>query len=298
MKILIIGCKGFIGSHAFKYFTSAGYETYGCDLVADYTVERYTQINATNSDFTGLISGVLPDVCINCAGAANVPYSLDNPLNDFYLNTFNVFRILEAIRRFQPACKFINISSAAVYGSPIDLPIGEYTKRHPISPYGFHKVMAEEICKEFTHFFGIRTCSLRVFSAYGPGLKKQLLWDVHRKTQQSTQIEMLGTGHETRDFIYVGDLVHLLELIMHKSAFNGEAINAGNGIQTTVREIIRLWLEITAWRGKVTFTGTVRKGDPLRWEADITKIQSMGYQSKVGLQEGINNYYQWVTENT
>ena len=94
------------------------------------------------------------------------------------LNVSNVFKQLDAIRKFQPGCKYINLSSAAVYGNPESLPISEDHHLDPISPYGNHKKMAEEVCADFYTNYRIPTCSLRIFSAYGAGLQKQLFWDL------------------------------------------------------------------------------------------------------------------------
>ena len=95
MKILIIGSKGFIGSHCVDYF-SQGHEVWGCDVILDYNTPNYISIDAVDSDFLGIFEQRQYDVCINCSGAASVPFSLDKPFNDFKLNTLNVFKLLEA----------------------------------------------------------------------------------------------------------------------------------------------------------------------------------------------------------
>src|SRR5687767_6850549 len=147
MKILIVGSKGFIGEHAYKFFSAQNqYETWGCDVVVDYNAPRYFLLDSTNSDFSELFEAVVFDVCINCSGAASVPDSLKFPLRDFTLNTFNVIKMLDAIRKYRPTCKFVNLSSAAVYGNPSSLPVGENSLPMPVSPYGLHKLQAEQLC--------------------------------------------------------------------------------------------------------------------------------------------------------
>ena len=178
MKILVVGSKGFIGSHCVDYF-SQNNEVWGCDVVLDYNIPNYISIDSVDSDFLEVFQSNKFDVCINCSGAANVPFSLEKPFNDFKLNALNVIKLLEAIRIHSPECKFITMSSAAVYGNPESLPIVENQKKEPVSPYGFHKVISELVCKEYSKFWNIKTCCLRVFSAYGPRLKKQLLWDLN-----------------------------------------------------------------------------------------------------------------------
>ena len=73
--------------------------------------------------------------------------------------------------------------------------------------------MAEMICEEFHRFWGVSTCCIRIFSAYGPRLKKQILWDIANKAIKNDIVELFGTGHETRDFIYVSDLIHLIDIV-------------------------------------------------------------------------------------
>ena len=201
MKILIIGSKGFIGSHCVDYF-SQHHDVWGCDVVLDYNSKQYIPIDAVDSDFLEIFRDHEFDVCINCSGAASVPFSLDKPFNDFKLNTLNVFKILEAIRQYASACKFITMSSAAVYGNPKILPIVEAQAGMPISPYGSHKLMAEMICEEFSKYWGIQTCCLRIFSAYGPRLKKQLFWDLYHKIKNDPNTMLWGTGKESRDFFF------------------------------------------------------------------------------------------------
>jgi hypothetical protein len=182
LRILIIGSKGFIGSHTIRFLSETmGHECWGCDVIVDYNNSRYFLADSTNGDFNELFTAIEFDVCVNCSGAASVPDSLQHPFRDFSLNTFNVIKILEAIRKHTPTCRFINLSSAAVYGNPLRLPISEKDECRPVSPYGLHKLSAEALCKEYYDYFKIRTCSLRIFSAYGNGLQKQIFWDIAKK---------------------------------------------------------------------------------------------------------------------
>ncbi len=296
MKILIIGSKGFIGSHCVRYFSYSN-EVWESDVVLDYDNPRYLYIEPNESDFNEIFIKHKFDVCINCSGAANVPFSLEKPLNDFQLNTVNVFKILDGIRRFCPDCKFINLSSAAVYGNPASLPIEERSEIRPVSPYGIHKEMAEMICEEFHRFWNIKTVCIRIFSAYGPGLKKQLLWDLSQKIKNKDVVELFGTGEETRDFIYIDDLVRLIECVIKKSRFSGDFVNAANGEQIKVSTIANLVSKELKSDKPIKFKGSNRKGDPLYWEADISKAKEIGYSQSVSIKDGIKNYVKWLSVN-
>ncbi|MGV9003527.1 NAD-dependent epimerase/dehydratase family protein [Flavobacterium sp.] len=294
MNILIIGSKGFIGQHASEFFRTQNYTVFGCDVVTDYTGKNYFQIDATNSDYQDIFKNNVVDVCINCSGAASVPLSLEFPLKDFNLNTVNVFKIAEAIRLYQPDCKFINLSSAAVYGNPESLPIKESFKLHPLSPYGIHKMQAEQILSEYHSFYNLKTCSVRIFSAYGNGLKKQLLWDLYNKFISNKSIELYGTGNESRDFIHISDLIKALALIIEKGTFENEQINIANGQELTIRHIAETFKSILNVEQNIVFNNKVKEGDPLNWRADISKLKAMGYENRMSIEKGIEEYIYWA----
>ena len=295
MRILVIGSKGFIGSHCVDYF-SREHEVCGCDVVLDYNTPNYISIDAVDSDFLGIFEQRQYDVCINCSGAANVPFSLEKPFNDFKLNTLNVIKLLEAIRKHTPLCKFITMSSAAVYGNPESLPIVESQKCMPVSPYGYHKVMAEKICEEYSKYWNIQTCCLRIFSAYGPRLKKQLFWDLYHKIKDQDEPTLWGTGLESRDFIYIDDIVRVIDLAIHHSKFDGEVVNVANGRQITIEEVAETVRRVSGTGKAIKFNGAVRKGDPINWEADISVIKSWGYRPEVELENGVKEYIKWIKE--
>lgn len=295
MRILVIGSKGFIGSHCVDYF-SRKHEVWGCDVVLDYNMPNYISIDAVDSDFLGIFEQRQYDVCINCSGAANVPFSLEKPFNDFKLNTLNVIKLLEAIRKHAPQCKFITMSSAAVYGNPEKLPIVEEQKKNPVSPYGYHKVMAELICEEYSKYWNIQTCCLRIFSAYGPRLKKQLFWDLYHKIKEQDEPTLWGTGKESRDFIYISDIVRIIDLAISHSKLNGEVVNVANGKQITIAEVAETVRKMIGTSKEIKFNRAERKGDPINWEADIEIIESWGYRPSVELEEGVKEYISWVKE--
>lgn len=295
MKILIIGSKGFIGSHGVEYLSKKN-EVWQCDIVVDYTTPNYLLLDATNANYEEIFSTTDFDVCINCSGAASVPDSIKHPQRDFVLNVYNVFKQLDAIRKFNPTCKYINLSSAAVYGNPETLPVNENQSLAPISPYGKHKKMAEEIGQEFYNDFGIKTCSLRIFSAYGPGLKKQLFWDLYHKQKNTNNITLFGTGKETRDFIYISDLVQAIACIVQKADFKGEVINVANGEELSIEKVATIFYQLVNGKVKVNFGGEERKGDPINWVADTSKLEQLGYQQKINIKEGLLNYVKWLKE--
>ena len=297
MQILIIGSNGFIGSNLFKYFGSIGSaNVYGCDIQPENGDTSYFCISKEEQAFDSLFRKTAFDICINCSGAASVPDSLINPLQDYQLNTINVFKILEAIRLYQPSCKFLNLSSAAVYGNPKKLPVHEADELAPVSPYGLHKMQAEQICRSFFQHWQIASCSLRIFSAFGPGLKKQLFWDLYQKSLQTKNVDLFGSGNETRDFIFIDDITQAIKLVIDKAAFKGECINVANGEEITISKAAHSFYKALNWEGSINFLGNMREGDPLNWQADITELKALGYTPNFALDSGLKLYAKWLKE--
>lgn len=295
MKVIIIGSKGFIGQHLSNHYKDKGYDVWGADVVVDYVhTEHYFLIDASNSDFTSVFQYIVFDICINCSGAASVPDSLINPFRDYYLNAINVFKILEAIKNFQPDCRFINLSSAAVYGNPKHLPVKETAIPNPLSPYGIHKLQAEQICKEFHDFHNLKTCSLRIFSAYGIGLQKQLFWDLYKKAKSGIPFILYGTGNESRDFIYISDLVNAIEIAAKCASFRADVINVANGNEIRIKDVVSAFFSLFEPEITYSFSGETREGDPANWMADISKLASFGYEPSIDISTGLRKYYEWI----
>lgn len=285
-QILIVGSRGFIGSHCVEYF-SANNEVCGCDVTEkNDSSQKYFQIK-NNSDFNIILAKHKFDLFINASGSAGVGFSISYPEKDYELNTANVEAMLAAIKKHSPQTKFINFSSAAVYGNPKHLPINEYDEIMPLSPYGKHKAEAEKILKKYHDDSGLKTCSVRVFSAYGPGLHKQLFWDLFLKARETKHIRLFGTGDESRDFIFIDDLVGAIECVAQNAPMNGECINVSSGIETRVSEAAQIFLNALGQTFELNFSGEVKEGDPVNWKADVRVLNELGFRTSVSLQEGL-----------
>jgi UDP-glucose 4-epimerase len=297
LKILIIGSKGFIGSACYTYFKGqTDYEVYGADVAVEYDDANYLLIDAINADFKAIFRKYKFDWCINCAGAASVPDSFKHPEKDYLLNVHLLVNILNAIREENISCKLIQMSSAAVYGNPKMLPINETHELGPLSPYEVHKKQAEELCSLYHQYFGVSTYIFRVFSAYGRGLKKQLFWDLFKKSQLQNDIMLFGTGKETREFIHVNDIVNAIQVIINAGKTGFSTINVANNNSVTIETAANVFLNNIGFNGNLNFNGINRTGDPLYWHADDSLLKSLGYQKKVSFEDGIHDYCKWLRE--
>lgn len=295
MNILIIGSEGFIGRNCHNYFLAQNHTVYGCDIVGQSRPD-YFSVNPQNPDYNLVFSQINPDVCINASGSADVGFSLGNPERDHELNVQNVNFLLEAIRKNCSSCKLINFSSAAVYGNPQSLPITESAKTDPLSPYGKNKLQSELLLKEYYNKYKLSTVSIRVFSAYGTGLKKQLFWDIYQKSLRHKNVTLFGTGEESRDFIFIDDLARAIDCIIQKGTFTGEAINVSSGVETKIRDAAQSLLSLLGSGFSLEFSGEEKKGDPKNWRADISLLKQMGFVPFVTFEEGIKRYAEWLKE--
>ena len=300
-SVLITGAGGFLGSHLAVYFSDRGHQVAGIDQfppgIRDIQMhrarEKLYRLKLPDSELINILRDVKPHLVIHCAGTASVPLSLSDPYEDFQENVGNTVFILDCLRQGSPDSTFIFLSSAAVYGNPITLPIEENAPCAPISPYGKHKYMCEMLIQEFSEIYGISSAIVRIFSAYGEGLQRQVVYDLCRKftNPQSTVIEVYGTGQESRDFIHASDVARAVECLYASQATG--VFNCASGEKTSIIELVGLVKKSLNSTKDVSYTGAVRAGDPLFWQADISKLNSCGFEQIVPLSEGIANYCQW-----
>jgi len=300
--VVITGVTGFIGSHLARHFSEQGWSTIGIDrtpasndLLAD--LSSFHCLKLPDPAFGILLKDSSPQLCIHCAGTASVSQSITDVSADFYAGTVLTFEVLNALRLSAPRCRLIFLSSAAVYGDPPDLPISEGAPLRPISPYGYHKLLCEKTAQEFYSIYGVRSCAVRIFSAYGRGLRRQVLWDICQKALNSDRVELLGTGDETRDFVHVQDIAQGIALIADRAPFQAEVYNLATGEETKIRDLAEILIAALGRGVEVKFTGTSRAGDPLRWRADITRLSELGYRPQTPVAIGAADYAGWVLEN-
>lgn len=296
MKILIIGSQGFIGSNAYRYFSSL-YDVWGADIVEYNEQEHFIWLTKQNTNYEAIFESHQFDFCINASGNGSVPISLTLPVFDFELNVANTIKLLDAIRMHNPTCRYINMSSAAVYGNPSVIPVKEDMPLKPLSPYGWHKLYAEQVCKEYYYLYNLQTINLRLFSVYGEHLRKQLFWDIYQKCLRSKEIELFGSGEETRDFIYIQDLMQAIECVVERGLFNGEAVNVASGIETTIQQAAEIFCGTLNEDITIKFNQIVKPGDPLNWKADISQISKFGFKPQTSIEQGLKNTIKWMTEN-
>jgi UDP-glucose 4-epimerase len=251
-------------------------------------------------------SGV--DILIHLAANTGVAPSVDDPRSDMESNVIGTFNLLEAAR-LNGVDKFIFASSGAPIGE-VEPPITETKPARPVSPYGASKLAGEGYCSAYFRTFGVKTVSLRFGNVYGPRSKNKnsVVAKFLKKALSGDAIEIYGDGQQTRDFIYIDDLIQAIELAVHPQPKQqspqqeaqepwGEVYQIATYRETTVNEITDKIKELIK-REKgielaITYTET-RIGDVKRNYSDITKARTiLGYDPKYDLDKGLANTLQY-----
>lgn len=296
--MLVTGAAGFIGRHLCRKLAESGHTVIG--------VGRGRQWNVTERHHWGIsqwlegdiTQGALsqctchPTAIFHCAGSGDVKLSTEDPMVDYRSNVLSTLEVLEWQRRRCSNVPLVLLSSAAVYGRTDTLPITEAQPFNPISPYGWHKAAAENLLREYAQVFGIRSVVVRLFSIYGEGLRKQLLWDACQKMRNGDFL-FGGTGDELRDWLHIEDAVNLLALAPRHTGTEVVAVNGGSGRAVKVKDIVTLIARIVAPGVFPVFSGNVRPGNPAAYEADVSQARQWGWEPNVDWCSGVDRYASW-----
>jgi UDP-glucose 4-epimerase len=306
MSAWITGARGFIGRHLARHLAAGGQPVAGvghghwpATEAARHGLGEWLngEIDEGNLDLLAARAGP-PTVIYHLAGGAAVGASLANPAEDYERTVHTTVRLLDWIRRRCPEAAVIAVSSAAVYGAGHDRPIAETEVGVPFSPYGHHKAMMEAVCRSYSQNFGVRAAIARVFSAYGPGLRKQLLWDIcSRLRTPGAELVLDGTGAESRDWLEVRDVAQALERIAVATPSDRcPVFNVGTGAGVTVAEVATLVLEAADDGRRLAFSGRTRSGDPASLVADVTRLAALGVPAPRPLAAGVAGYVRWFRD--
>lgn len=302
-KVLVTGAYGFIGRHVAKCFSNYGYHVTGighgnwCGGEQEaYGVDRWYSDSVSLESLCSCLAGEAFDVIVHCAGSGSVFFSMSHPHDDFVSSVTTTAATLEYARLHAPQANFIYLSSAAVYGAVEALPISESAPLKPLSPYGVHKLLCEELCRSYRYNFDLTVTVVRLFSIYGDGLKKQLLWDACNK-MVAGDYSFSGTGAEVRDWLHVVDVAELIVKLSSISSDNF-VFNGGAGVGVSVKDILVTVFQENAINSDPCFTGLQRAGDPPGFQADTALAFATGWSPKIKLEEGVRNYVDWFKSAT
>lgn len=294
----VTGAAGFIGRHLIRHLTGRGAVVAGLDAagMAPAGLAGWRQAAISPAALSALAGDTgLPDTIYHLAGGSSVGASIADPKGDFLATVGGTCMLLEWLRIHSPQTRLVIASSAAVYGNLHFGPITDKAATSPYSPYGVHKFAMEVVCRGWADNYGLQVLAARLFSVYGPGLRKQLLWDLSRKLcSTATVVELGGTGKELRDWTHVEDVVRALDVLAPFASPEMPVVNVGTGVAASVRTIAEsLALAHDRDPECLLFSGQVRAGDPLSLVAAPGLLHELGFNWQKEIDDGIAQYAAW-----
>jgi UDP-glucose 4-epimerase len=240
------------------------------------------------------------DIVVHLAANTGVAPSIADPRYDCSTNVIGTFNYLEGAR-FGGVARFVFASSGAVTGE-VEPPIHELVPTRPLSPYGASKLAGEAYCFAYAKSFGLRTVALRFSNVYGPGSghKQSVVAKFIRQALDGESLVIYGDGGQTRDLIYIDDLVEAVTLSALTEGLSGEVFQVATSRETTIQELVTVLKQALAAEGagipEVNYE-SIRPGDMRRNYADIAKAKAMlGWQAQVALPEGLRRTVRWALD--
>ena len=307
-KALVTGGAGFIGSHLVKALRSSGCDVSVLDNLVSGNLRNLEPVRAEITFYQNDIRDLAAleraaadcDVIFHLAAVVAVQQTIDAPLESTLVNDIGTLNVLEAARKANVG-RAVLASSCAVYGNDPRLPKEESMLPMPASPYAVHKLAGEHYFRVYSELFGLHTACLRFFNVFGPRQDPSSPYSgvisiFMTKASTNTAPSIFGDGNQTRDFIYVKDVVNALLLAASTDCRPGEVYNVGNGDQITIN---RLW-ELIADISDQALTPEylpARSGDILHSVGNIDKARKLlGFESKTSLTRGLELTLEWYKE--
>lgn len=231
------------------------------------------------------------DAIVHLAANTGVAPSVEDPVSDCRVNVLGTLAVLEAARA-QGVGRFVFASSGAPVGE-VEPPIHEELPAHPVSPYGASKLAGEGYCSAYARCFGIDTVALRFGNVYGSGSghKSSVVAKFIGRSLGGETLEIYGDGTQTRDFIYLDDLIGAVRLAATVEGIGGEVFQIATNRETNLRELVDALRGAFETRslemGEVVFSAP-RRGDVTRNFSDISKAaERLGWRARTTLPEGL-----------
>jgi UDP-glucose 4-epimerase len=309
MRLLVTGGAGFIGSNTVEESVRRGHDVVAMDNLstgkAANLAQVSTKIKLIQDSITNLDAvreacrGV--DCVIHLAAQTSVPRSVKDPIETNLINVNGTLNVLMAARDAKVK-RVVFASSCAVYGKTCVLPIQESAGLAPISPYGVSKQVGEAYGRVFQEMYGLEFVSLRYFNVFGPRQDPSspysgVLSVFNAALLARTQPTVYGDGEQSRDFVYVENVVEANLLAAEAKGAQGQAFNIGTGNRHTLNQTLALLEKITGRPARAKYAAA-REGDIRDSQADIGLAQEvLGYHSRFGFEEGLKHTWEWFCTN-
>jgi len=283
MRVLVTGHTGFIGSNMFRFLESVGVEPVGYSRSTGQDIFDMEQLRAA-------VRGC--DLVYHFAAYAKPAESVLNPVEAIEVNMKGTLNVLEACRA--EGVPLVYPSSCEIYGDS-DVPIREEFPINPPNPYAASKAAADRICYTYFKSYGMDVKVVRLFNPYGPNQQlNKIIPTFYFQAVRNEPITVFGDGSDTRDYVYVEDIVR--GLWMARRLPPGEVVNLATGVATTNLEMAKLIIELTGSESEVRFVDYPEIfGNIRRQTGSYEKAERMlGWKPEVGLRDGVERTLRWL----
>lgn len=304
--VVVTGGAGFIGSHTVDHLMDAGHRVVVLDNFS--TGKRanlarwadHPRLHVVTCDVAhGIFAALAPITrehgavsrIVHLAAQVSVVHSVANPLVDMQVNYGGTLHVLEYARATGVA-KVVFASSAAVYGDVAELPVAEDAPCHPVSPYGIDKLASEHALAYYAQVHGVAGTALRFFNVYGPRQDPSSPYSgvisiFADRARAGVPLTIFGDGAQTRDFVYVGDVVRAIASALGRTDREMDIANVGTGSEITVLELARTVVELCGQRSAIEHAAP-RAGEILRSRARVDRLRDrLGVVAETRLVDGL-----------
>ncbi|MFU2158705.1 SDR family oxidoreductase [Caldisericum sp. AR60] len=305
MKILVTGGAGFIGSNVVDAFVENSFEVAVLDNLSTGKKENLnTKAKFYNADLRDrnalekVFKEFKPEIVNHHAAQIDVRKSVEDPVFDAEINIVGSTNLFQLAVKYEVKRVVFASTGGALYGEPKVLPANEDTPIEPLSPYGVAKYCVENYLNYFKRLHGIERVILRYANVYGPRQdplgEAGVISIFTGRILEGKPVFIFGDGTQTRDFIYVEDVVNANLLAI---AGSEGVYNIGTGVETSVNDIVKVFEEVLERKIQVEYLPP-RKGEVYRIALDYTKAkQSLGFEPTYTLKEGIKKTIEWYIRN-
>jgi len=296
MNFLITGAAGFLGSTLANQLAREGHQVRGLDDLSTGDPQALTpDVHFTRGDVNDrpklwtLLQEV--DCVYHLAARVSVPESIVYPREYNAVNVGGTVSLMEAMRDVGVK-RVVFASSGAIYGNQDIQPLAEGQTPRPSSPYAVSKLAAEYYVRSIGGLWGIETVSLRIFNAYGPGQhlpasNPPVIPYFLRQAVRNGTLVVNGDGNQTRDYVYVDDVVSAMVAASTAPNVNGLVINIGSGVETSIGALVNLVMKATGSQTNIIYSA-LTPGGVSRLCADLTlAAQKLNYKSSIHLEDGL-----------